>query len=237
MSDLFNKNSEKTIIDWYGFKYQTSLHTDGGIIDIHKGVITALDRIFGDKVWDNVLDWCAGDGGVGMMLLGAGLAKKISFVEPYSEALQHLRSNLDRNKIDANVFDVDKIQNLDGKYDLVIANPPNNRIPTLQHMYHDGWLRKNAKDPLKYEDALEDLNSKTPHRKFDFFWKVHIEFFKNIEKNLNQGADVILLENPTAFNPLFWEWGPTNLKLKCWVDNNQVRGFPYPQAIVHLKYE
>lgn len=237
MSDLFNKNSKTRTIDWYGFKYQTSLHTDGGIIDVHKDVLTALGRIFGDKVWNNALDWCAGDGGVGMMLLGSGLAKKINFVEPYSEALKNLHSNLDTNNIDANVFDIDKIKNLVGMYDLVIGNPPHFRIPTLDAMYHDGWLRKNKSDPLNYEDALEDFKSKTPHRKFDSFWKIHIEFFENIEKNLNPGADVVLIENPTTFNPLLWEWGHTNLKLKCWIDNNQIPGFKYPQVIVHLKYE
>jgi methylase of polypeptide subunit release factors len=235
---LFIENSPKQTLNWYGFEYETSPHTDGGIVSVHDGVLKSLHRIFGkDKVWNNVLDWCAGDGGVGMMLLGSKIANKVNFMEPYKKALDNLYKNLSNNNISANVFELDKVADLTGKYDLVIANPPHNRIPTLQRMYELEWVRKNKIYPLKYEDALNDFRKKTPHRQFDFNWKIHIEFFENIEKNLNPGADVILIENPLTFNPLIWEWGKTNLKLKCWIDNNQIKEFTYPQVVLHFKYE
>jgi hypothetical protein len=158
-------------------------------------------------------------------------------MEPYPKALKNLHENLTNNNIIANVFELNNIKDLTGKYDLVIANPPHNRIPTLQRMYELEWVRKNKIYPLKYEDALLDFNKKNPHRQFDYWWKIHIEFFENIEKNLNHNADVILIENPATFNPLFWEWGNTNLKLKCWIDNNQIKEFPFPQVVLHLKYE
>ena len=234
---LFIEDASKQILDWYEFKYTTSYHTDGGIISVHSGVLTALYRIFGiDKTWNSALDWCAGDGGVGLMLLGSKLVHNINFMEPYPKALDNLYTNLSNN-ISANVFELDKIENLTGKYDLVIANPPHNRIPTLQRMYELDWIRKNKIYPLKYEDALNDYLSKVPHRQFDLNWKIHIEFFENIEKNLNPGADVVLIENPLTFNPLIWEWGKTNLKLKCWIDNNQIEEFTFPQVVLHFKYE
>ena len=224
-------------IPWYGYNYTTSTHTDGGCYSSSEGWIESIQRIFGeDKVWDSGLDWCAGDGGVGLMMLGSGRCKSMAFTEPYPIALENLYKNLNQNSLSCKVFEIDNIQSLDGKYDLVIGNSPSARIPSLLRMYELGWLRKNSHDPLKYEDALEDLKSKNPHRAFDYYWNIHKEFFAHIEKNLNPGADIILLENPKDFNPLFWEWGKTNLKIECWVDHNQIKSFPKPQVVLHLKY-
>lgn len=236
---LFTKEgSPEETLDWYGFKYYTTAHTDGGCTTLHPHWLSCIERMFGgDKVWENALDWCAGDGGVGLMVLGSGYAKKISFLEPYPKAVANLRKNIERNNLDCEIFPIDNIAELTGKYDLVIGNTPSARIPSLYDMYHMGWLRKNVFYPLKYEDALKDLKSKSPHRVFDFGWKIHKEFFANIEKNLLPGADVLLLENPKDFNPLFWEWGPTNLKLVRWIDQNQIKSFPRPRVVLHFKYE
>ena len=236
---LFTKEgSPEETLDWYGLKYHTTAHTDGGCYASHQGWMQAIVRIFGkDKTWNSSLDWCAGDGGIGLMLLGSGLTENMSFIEPYPLALENLYKNLKDNCLDCKVFEIDNIKSLTGKYDLVIGNAPSARIPSLISMYEYGWLKKNVYHPLKYEQALKYFDSKTPHRAFDCYWKIHKEFFANIEKNLNPGADVLLLENPRDFNPLFWEWGKTNLKIKCWIDQNQIKEFPKPQVVLHLKYE
>lgn len=235
---LLISNSPTETFDWYGFKYTTTAHTDGGCSVMHSYWMEAISRMVSDnKVWESGLDWCAGDGGCGLMLLGASRVKNMSFIEPYSPALKNLYSNLEVNNLNCKVFEIDNIKNLTGQYDLIIGNAPSTRLPNLVRMYDLGWLRKNEYFPLTYEEALNDLKTKNPHRAFDYYWNIHKEFFANIEKNLLPGADIFLFENPIDFNPLFWEWGSTKLKIKSWIDHIQIPEFPKPQVVLHMKYE
>lgn len=235
---LLISNSPIETFDWYGFKYTTTAHTDGGCSVMHSHWMEAISRMTSnDKIWENGLDWCAGDGGCGLMFLGASRVKNMSFIEPYPTALKNLYANLKVNNLDCKVFEIDNIKNLIGKYDFIIGNAPSTRLPHLCRMYELGWLRKKEYFPLTYEEALSDLKTKNPHRAFDYYWNIHKEFFANIEKNLLPGADIFLFENPIDFNPLFWEWGNTNLKIKSWIDHIQIPEFPKPQVVLHMKYE
>jgi hypothetical protein len=235
---ILEKNSPRYSFDWYGFKYKTTAHTDGGVKCVHKGYLEAVNRLgFSNKIWENGLDWCAGDGGLGLMFLGSGKVNNITFIEPYKLALDNLYFNLENNGLDCKVFEIDNIASLTGKYDVVFANAPSFKFPTLRRMTDMEWLRRKNYDPITLEEALEDLHSKKPHRTIDFEWNIHKEFFKNITNNLNLGADVFLFENADSINPLFWEWGETKLKLKQWVDNNQIKEFTYPQVALHFVYE
>jgi len=238
---LFIEDSPVETFDWYGYKYTTTGHTDGNCCLMHSHWMEAINRmVSSDKVWESGLDWGAGDGGCGLMFLGAGRAKTMSFVEPYPPAVKNLHSNLKTNNLNCKVFDISSIKNLSGKYDLVFGNAPGSRFPRLDRMYEEGWLRKKEYFPLTYEEALSDLKTKNPHRAFDYYWNIHKDFFANIEKNLLPGADIFLIENHLQFNPLFWEWGDTNLKIKGWIDYNQMPQFlkfKKTHIVLHMKYE
>jgi hypothetical protein len=235
---LLIPDSPVETLDWHGLKYTTTAHTDGGCAEMHSYWLDAIERMSpNNKVWESGLDWCAGDGGCGLMLYGEGKAKKMSFMEPYPKALKNLYQNLEDNNLDCDVYEIRTIKELPGKYDLVFGNSPSARLPHLCRMYELGWLRKKEYFPLTYEEALSDLKTKNPHRAFDYYWNIHKEFFANIEEKLLPGADIFLFENPIDFNPLFWEWGDTNLKIKGWVDHIQIPEFPKPQVVLHMKYE
>lgn len=89
-----------------------------------------LFAILGDRVVDaRVLDLYAGSGAIGIEALSRGAAS-VDFVERGREALQALRSNLDRTKLagDAarvHATEVERfVADSQGPWDLVIADPP-----------------------------------------------------------------------------------------------------------------
>jgi hypothetical protein len=174
------------------------------------------------------------------MFLGEKLVEYMTFIDRYQPAIDGCNFNIKYNKIEhlTNVIKTDKIKNLIGKYDFVIGNAPSQRLCSLTRMYKLGWLSCKNDSPMTLEEAIADKEQKNPHRAIDWNWETHKEFFANIHENLNPGADVFLFENPNDFNPLFWEWGETKLKLIQWVDHNQIPELnKHPQVILHFKYE
>jgi hypothetical protein len=238
---LFPENADTVAVHWHGFKYITNTHTDGGALKHHFDYLKAVKMLCPDTKWKRTLEWCSGDGGLGMMFLGEKLTDHVTFMDRYDPALNGCRFNIKYNNLESctEVIKEDKIANLKcEKVDLVIANAPSQRVCSLKRMYELGWLSRKT-TPMTYKEAVKERDEKNPHRAIDWYWETHIEFFANITKHLNPGADILLFENPRDFNPLFWEWGemPENLELLQWVDHNQIKELnTHPQVILHFKY-
>jgi len=238
---LYPEHAELKAVHWHGFKYVTNSHTDGGALKHHYDYLKAIKIMSPEKRWNRALDWCAGDGGLGMMLLGENLTDHATFMDYYDPAIKGCRFNIAYNKLEHKtaVIKEDKIANLHcDKFDLVVGNAPSQRVCSLTRMYELGWLSRKT-TPMKYEDAVKERDEKNPHRAIDWYWNLHKEFFENITKHLNHGADIFLFENPKDFNPLFWEWGdmPQGLNLVEWVDQNQIPELnKHPQVILHFTY-
>ena len=237
---LYPEEAKTIAVHWHGYKYVTNDHTDGGALKHHNDYLAAVKMLCPNKEWVNGLDWCSGDGGLGMMFLGEKLVKHMTFMDRYDPAIKGCKFNITYNKIEnlTEVVKADKISDIKGKYDFVIGNAPSQRLCSLTRMYKLGWLSSKKDSPMTLEEAIADREQKNPHRAIDWNWETHKEFFANIHEKLNPGADVFLFENPNDFNPLFWEWGETKLKLIQWVDHNQIPELnKHPQVILHFRYE
>ena len=238
---LYPEQAELKAVYWHGYKYITNSHTDGGALKHHLDYLKAIQMLCPEKKWSRALDWCAGDGGLGLMLLGEKLIDHITFMDYYDPAIKGCKFNITYNSIEqvSTVVKESKISNLNcGKFDLVVGNAPSQRVCSLTRMYELGWLSRKT-TPMLYKDAIRERDEKNPHRAIDWYWETHKEFFQNITKHLNAGADILLFENPKDFNPLFWEWGdlPVGLELYQWVDQNQIPELnKHPQVILHFRY-
>jgi hypothetical protein len=238
---LYPELAKTLAVHWHGYKYITNDHTDGGALKHHFDYLKAVKMLAPNKKWHRGLDWCAGDGGLGMMFLGETLVEHITFMDYYDPAIKGCEFNIKYNNIQdkTKVIKENKIANLNcGKFDFVIGNAPSQRVCSLTRMYELGWLSR-KETPMSFNEALKDKEEKNPHRAIDWDWETHKEFIANITKHLVDDADIFLFENPKDFNPLFWEWGdlPKGLKLVQWVDHNQIPELNrHPQVILHFKY-
>lgn len=73
-----------------------------------------------------VLDLCAGTGCIGITIKGEKPSAQVTLVEKYDEALSYLTKNKEHNNVDVNIVQADvlKTEGADGKYDLIVSNPP-----------------------------------------------------------------------------------------------------------------
>jgi len=73
-----------------------------------------------------VLDLCAGSGCIGITLKGEFPDAEVTLVEKFDEALAYTIKNAAHNKADVKIVkgDVLKTEGADGKYDLIVSNPP-----------------------------------------------------------------------------------------------------------------
>ena len=79
-----------------------------------------------DKEAPRVLDLCAGTGCIGLTIKGECPTADVTLVEKFEEALSFTNKNAEHNKLDVNIIkgDVLKTEGANGKYDLIVSNPP-----------------------------------------------------------------------------------------------------------------
>lgn len=234
---VFWSHDEYVFEDWHGFAYKTTRHKDGGAIRWHKELVECIKIMSNQGHWNRGLDWCAGDGGLGLALLGEKIIDECVFMDHYLPSIEGCNANLELNQIKAEVIHAAQISDLNcGKFDIVFANPPHHRICELKKMYEIGWL-KVKKQVMNYKDCLTEIDSKKPHRHFDLHWKTHFEFYQNITQHLEKGADLFMLENSNSTNPLHWEWGqlPHGLEIIEWIDETYMPTL-MGCYVLHLRY-
>lgn len=73
-----------------------------------------------------VLDLCAGTGCIGITIKGECDSADVTLVEKFDEALEYTNKNAKHNQVDVKIVkgDVLATEGADGKYDLIVSNPP-----------------------------------------------------------------------------------------------------------------
>jgi methylase of polypeptide subunit release factors len=136
-----------------------------------------IDAVGTGKKYNKGLEWCAGLSAIAFSLLDAEICDKITLMDIYEPALIKAKENAEKNNIGdrVNYYVLGNIGDLpiDEKFDLVVANPP--------HCEEDDWMDKN-------NNSYDDCHRIT----IDLGWNLHKEFYANITKHLNPGADVYI---------------------------------------------
>lgn len=101
------------------------LYTDNGVFNkkgLDFGTRVLLENLdFEDK--DSFLDIGCGCGPIGFFLLLNGKTK-VDMIDVNNRAIKLTKMGLKKNHIKAEVFNSDAYLNVDGKYDMIITNPP-----------------------------------------------------------------------------------------------------------------
>ena len=154
---------------------ETEYWVEKVIEEIKVSVKTTLSRNFyGEKI--KVLDLFSGSGCVGLAILKNTENTKVVFAEKDKKLLKQIKINLELNKIDSKRYRIiqsDVFQQVDGKYDYVLANPP-----------YIAEKRKNKiqKSVLKFEPKKALFGGKNGL----FFIKIFLEGAKNHFKKENK---------------------------------------------------
>lgn len=168
--DSFTAN--KDIINIGQTKVFCSKNTSGGGQTFGQDFVPLLNEIYPNRIFNSCLEWCAGPGFIGINIYNSNLCNKITFFESNQEAISQLTQTKEHNKFtnSFNIIHGNDISLLDGKYDLIVGNPPHfsSEIYFLRNGPKQLWLDKD--------------------------WKTHINFFNNIKKNLAENGVIILQE-------------------------------------------
>lgn len=168
--DSFNDINEFVYIN--NKKVFCSLNTSGGGQTFGQDFVPLIKEIYPNRIFKSCLEWCAGPGFIGISLYSHKLCKSISFFEKNKEAVNQLEKTKKVNNFgdEFKIIHGDNIFDLSEKYDLIVANPP--------HFSEEIYFLRNA----------------PKHLWLDKGWKVHINFFNNIKKNLSKNGVILLQE-------------------------------------------
>ena len=170
-----------------GYTIQFSRMLDGGGLDYVEELSNIINQYRKDKVYDHVLEWCAGFGVLGFELLGQGIANKLSFHEYFDQATKNLAENVISNNLanKVTIYNYSNIGSLpDVKFDLIVANPP--------HCWDFNDFLNTTKNN---ESCIPQSFINTARLCVDHEGLTHKEFFMNIKKHLTDDADIFLIEN------------------------------------------
>ncbi|MCX8094959.1 MAG: peptide chain release factor N(5)-glutamine methyltransferase [Caldisericia bacterium] len=73
---------------------------------------------------NKTLDICSGTGAIGVSLLFYNFTESCTFVDIDEKALENIKINLEKYKLNGKIIKSDMFSNVNEKYDLIISNPP-----------------------------------------------------------------------------------------------------------------
>ena len=174
-----------------GFVLEYPTYMDGGGFEIKDELYSLIERI-GKEHYGRALDWCSGVGPLGYDLLDKNKVDTIAFVDIHGPSIKSCLSNASANKMTDRVsaYVCDNIMQIPSaeKFDLVIANPP-----------HSG-------DRQAFIESLEHLNclDNTCRLIVDDGYEALQDFYENIKKYLNPGADIFITTGANQEHYIAW---------------------------------
>jgi 16S rRNA G966 N2-methylase RsmD len=174
-----------------GFVLEYPTHMDGGGFEIKEELYSLIERI-GKEHYGRALEWCSGVGPLGYDLLDKNKVDSVAFVDMHSPSIKSCLANATANKVADKISayvcnEVTQIPTTE-KFDLVVANPP-----------HSG-------DRQTFIESLEHLNcvDNTCRLIVDEGYEALQDFYANIKKYLNTGADIFITTGSNQEHYIAW---------------------------------
>lgn len=143
-----------------------------------------------------VLDLCAGSGCIGITIKGERQDADVTLVEKFDEALEYTIKNAAHNDLMVKIVrgDVLKTEGADGKYDLIVSNPP----------YINDEDMKNLQPEVTFEPATALAGGEDG---LDFYRWIAKQYRKHLTKDgvmafevgINQADDVARIMKENGF--------------------------------------
>tara|TARA_B100000123_G_scaffold205385_1_gene154888 strand:- start:4200 stop:4868 length:669 start_codon:yes stop_codon:yes gene_type:complete len=162
----------------------TNSDADGyGAVTV-KDAISCFKYFAQNRCFENALEWCCGPGYFGFASLHTNLASKISFSDVSKLAISLVKKTITTNNLQCKTYLSDNFKSIPKQqFDLIIANPPHFNLEIPDHRT-DLVLQKNE------SRKMQDLD-----------WKVHEDFFNNVNNYLTDTGKIMLMENMNGSTP------------------------------------
>jgi len=172
-------------LDWVYKTNDIGIHyteqTNGGGSFFLLDYIDYFSEHYPNKTFNHALEWCAGPGFIGFGVLACEVCSHITLLETFDTAIDLLHKTINNSNIsNATVVHADNVDALEGKYDLIIGNPPH--FSEYKLMQKNAYYSNHTKE--NWERIAVDTN-----------WDIHREFFTNIKKSMGIDCLILLAEN------------------------------------------
>lgn len=189
------KDIEK-IVDCGGLAVCYSDRTNGAGLETRFDFISAVRRLFPERVFRRGFEWCSGPGFFGYSLLGNGICTSLCLADIYQPALEQAAKTARDNQLTEQV-EIIKSDNwaqipANEKFDLIVGNPPHF---CLQNYYNELWT---------YDKRIY----------IDPDWQIHQNFFAGAKKHLAENGEILLME---------CAWGSGINTFQAMIDNAGLR--------------
>lgn len=133
--------------EFMGFEFAVNEHVLVPRQDTEVLVETVLKEL---KPGADILDMCVGSGCILLSLVKLGEDVHGTGVDISEEALKVAAKNRDKLEVNVNLVHSDLFQNVEGKYDLIVSNPPYIRTAVIEEL----------KEEVKFYDPFIALDGK-----------------------------------------------------------------------------
>lgn len=189
-TDNSNLRSVLRKIDYENKGYVFTFLSDNGVFSKNKidyaSELLVNTIINNTKSCDDILDVGCGYGFIGITL-SKMLNSHVTMVDVNNRAIHLALENIKKNKINGEAFNSDIYENITGKYNLIVSNPP---IRAGKNTVLN--ILRNAKDYLKDNGVLwfvinKNQGAKSIIKELEDIYKIHI-------KERSKGFYVIMAE-------------------------------------------
>lgn len=189
-TDNSNLRSVLRKIDYENKGYVFTFLSDNGVFSKNKidyaSELLVNTIIKNTKNCDDILDVGCGYGFIGITL-SKMLNSHVTMVDVNNRAIHLALENIKKNKINGEAFNSDIYENITGKYNLIVSNPP---IRAGKNTVLN--ILRNAKDYLKDNGVLwfvinKNQGAKSIIKELEDIYKIHI-------KERSKGFYVIMAE-------------------------------------------
>lgn len=189
-TDNSNLRSVLRKIDYENKGYVFTFLSDNGVFSKNKidyaSELLVNTIIKNTKNCDDILDVGCGYGFIGITL-SRMLNSHVTMVDVNNRAIHLALENIKKNKINGEAFNSDIYENITGKYNLIVSNPP---IRAGKNTVLN--ILRNAKDYLKDNGVLwfvinKNQGAKSIIKELEDIYKIHI-------KERSKGFYVIMAE-------------------------------------------
>jgi methylase of polypeptide subunit release factors len=162
--------------------------TNGGGEAFAEDYCNIVDGLYGDRVFENALEWCSGPGFIGYAMLATGLCNRITFNDIHQPALDMAELTKSKNTLYSDKISIYQGSTLESipeseKFDLVVANPPH---------YLSKYL---ASQSLGFDRLGMQIGPRNAEILVDENWKAHTDFYKHIKTRLAPNGIILIQEN------------------------------------------
>jgi methylase of polypeptide subunit release factors len=170
---MTNLYEDYRIVTYYDVKIYWNINSDGFGETMIDDFLNATSFITQDRNFNHALEWCSGPGYWGFGLLGTHKVKKLTLSDIYEPVKGPIAKTISENNYQekAQFIVSDNFKNIPKQsFDLIVSNPPHFDI-----------------DPVLIHPNVEKYKDKG--------WKIHENFFNNVNEYLADDGIIILAEN------------------------------------------